>query len=260
MSYINMTKKKEIISISGTHERLLTLGLTENDARVYVHLLERGTAFGGSKIATALSLHRQYAHYSLEKLLRLGLIEEVPSGARVKYRALPPSYLTHLAKKQLADAEATARELDRISAVGAEQDFEVHRGTRQVWDFEERFVESLPHDETQYIIGGGADAFISFFGEEYERITETSRERNLYALYVGCPQEEAWLKRAHAANPKFEYRILPMLPQTSVQTAIRFESVTFYSFGNPPLVYIVKSKTVYEDYKKFFDMLWSMAK
>lgn len=239
---------------------LQPFGLTGNDSRVYIFLLERGQPFGGSKIAGRLELHRQYVHYSLQKLLTLGLIEEIQSGARTQYKALPPQYITHLAKRQLETAEHAARELSHISAIGADQDFEVFRGTKQVMDFEERLVHSLPEDETQYIIGGGAEFFISFFGDRYEEITHVAKGHGLKAQYVGCKEELSWLERAKAANKDFEYRILDAMPKTSVQTAIRFDSVTFYSFGNPPLVYIIKSKTVYEDYKKFFDMLWSMAK
>jgi predicted transcriptional regulator len=243
-----MTKKKHAISISGTHERLLSFGLTENDARIYVYLLERGTAFGGSKIATALLLHRQYVHYSLEKLLRLGLIEEVPSGARTKYRALPPSHLTHLAKKQLAEAEVAARELDRISAVGAEQDFEIYRGTKQVFDFEETVVHGLALDETQYIIGGGAETFIKFYGDRYEEISNVAASKRLRSKYVGCREETDWMKKASSVLDHFEYRVLETLPKTTVQTVIRFNAVTFYSLGNvPPLVYIIKSTEVAED-------------
>lgn len=241
-------------------ELLKPLGLTENDASVYIFLLERGQPFGGSKIAGRLELHRQYVHNSLQKLLTLELIEEIPSGVRTQYKALPPHYITSVAKKQLKSAERAARELQHISAVGGEQDFEVYRGTKQVLEFEESLVHSLPHDETQYIIGGGADAFISFFGDRYEEITSVAKEHGLKAKYVGSKEELPWLERAKKANKEFEYRILDAMPKTSVQTAIRLNSVTFYSFGNPPLVYIIKSKTVYEDYKKFFDMLWSMAK
>lgn len=241
-------------------DRLESLGLTENDSKVYVHLLERGASVAPSKIAGRLELHRQYVHYSLGKLLGLGLVEEVPVGARTQYKALPPRYLTSLAKKQLENAELAARELEKISTLGDEQDFEIYKGTRQVFEFEEQLVHSLPQGETQYIIGGGAEAFITFFGERYEEITHVAKEHGLKAKYIGTKEELPWLERAKAANKEFEYKILDAMPKTSVQTAIRFDSVTFYSFGNPPLVYIVKSKTVYDDYKKFFDMLWAMAK
>lgn len=244
------------------HTQLENLGLTENDAKVYLYLLERGTAFGGSKIAAALGLHRQYVHYSLQKLLQQVLIEEIPSGVRKKYKALPPQYLTHLAKKNLESAELVAKELDLISAIGAEQDFEVYRGTKQVLDFEVKLVDSLKEHEVQYIIGGGAEAFVNFFGDEYEPISNMAHAKHLKSKYVGAECEVAWLagRVADVFGNDFEYRVLPMLPKTIVQTVIRFDTVTLYTFGNPALVYFIKSKTVAADYKKFFDMLWNMAK
>ncbi len=255
-----MTNKK--VPKSTLHAQLENLGLTENDAKVYLYLLERGTAFGGSKIATALGLHRQYVHYSLQKLLGLELIEEVPSGVRSKYQALPPQYLTHLAKKNLENAERVAKELDLISAVGAEQDFEVYRGTKQVMDFELKLVESLKENEQQYIIGGGTGVFVKFFGDEYEPISEIAARKRLRTQYVGSPHDLPWLsgRVTGVFKDDFKYRILETLPQTIVQTAIRFDTVTLYTFGNPALVYFIKSKTVAADYKKFFDMLWNMAK
>ena len=251
-----LAKKEER---SGLNAMLSQFGLTDTDARIYILLLERGLSFGGSKIAARLSLHRQYVHNSLRKLLSLGLIEEIPVGARVQYKALPPQYLTSVARKQLENAERVAHELERISSVGAEQDFEVYRGTRQIFTFEEELVHSIKENETQYIIGGGAEAFITFYGDQYEPLSLVAKNKGLISKYVGCQEEIPWLNRAQAAHSKFEYRILPTLPKTIVQTVIRLDSVTFYTFGNPPLVYIVKSKTVADDYKKFFDMLWHMA-
>jgi len=241
------------------YDRLAHLGLTENDAKVYLFLLERGTQFGGSKIAARLSLHRQYVHNSIHKLLSLELIEAIPSGARMTYKALPPQYITRLAKMNMENANRVARELDKISAVGAEQDFEIYRGTKQVMDFEEQLVSNLKNNEDQYIIGGGSKAFIDFFDKQYEEMSRLAQSYSLHTKYVGCTAEISWLERAKKANKFFEYVIIDSLPETVVQTVVRFNSVTFYSFGNPPLVYILKSRVVAGDYKKFFDMLWNMA-
>ncbi len=240
---------------------LSQFGLTDTDTRVYIFLLERGTAFGGSKIAVVLGLHRQYVHASLQKLLRVEIIEEIQNGVRMKYKALPPQYLTRIAKKNLEDAERVAKELEALSAVGAGQDFEVYRGTKQVFDFEEKLVDNLKENEIQYIIGGGTETFVSFFGDEYERISKVAAQKRLRTQYVGGPQDVKWLEDRVKGVFKddFQVRILPTFPQTIVQTVIRFDTVTLYTFGNPALVYFIKSKTVAEDYKKFFDMLWGMA-
>lgn len=252
-----MTKNEEVQS--AYTDSLRSFGLTEKDTAVYLFLLERGIPFAGAKIAARFSFHRQYVYTSLKKLIDLQLVEQIDNSLRPKFQALPPQQLTHLAKKRLLEAEDTARELNLISAIGANQDFEIYRGARQVADFEENLVHNLPEGETQYIIGGGAEAFVSFFGERYEEVTAVAKDKKLTSRYVGCLQEKEWLERAKKANYRFEYRILPAMPKTIVQTAIRMDSVTFYSFGTPPLVSIVKSKTVYGDYKKFFEMLWNMG-
>lgn len=235
------------------------IGLTLNDSLVYLHLLEYGLALSGSKLATILKLHRQYVYNSIEKLQRLILIEAVNDGHRLKYKALPPTQVTKLVRKKLDDAEILEMELRNISTVGAEQDFEVYLGERQIYDFEERVVETLNPDTEQFIIGGASDHFIKFFGDQYKQFSGIAKDQKLRSKYVGCPEEEEWLKLAKASNPHFEYVILRTLPKTVVNTAVRFDTVTMYSFANPPLVYVIKSKVVADDYKKFFFMLWDMG-
>ncbi|MDB5187907.1 MAG: transcriptional regulator TrmB [Candidatus Kaiserbacteria bacterium] len=239
--------------------RLSEVGLNDNDSKVYIYLLQLGQIIGGSKIALQLGMHRQYIHTSLQKLIKLELVEEIPSGARNKYRALPPAHLERLAKSHLHNIQRVVRELNAISAIGAEQDFEIYRGINQVVEFEEELVHSLPPNTEQYIIGGGSKAFITFFGDRFEEITGDAATKGLKTMYVGAPDELPWLERAQKANKLFEYKIIETMPTTIVQMVIRLDSVTFCSYATPPLVYVVKSKAVYEDYRKFFDMLWNMA-
>lgn len=240
---------------------LVQLGLAERDARLYVFLLERGVPWAPSKIAQALALPRQYVHTSLLRLIELVLIEEVPTGGRRKYRALPPSYVTRLARERLVAAERTAVELEKISGIGATQDAEVYRGTRQVFDFEERLVDSLPEDGEQWIIGGSLEAFLNFFGDQYEPISQVAADKRLRSYYIASPYEVEGLATVVRGvfGEQFVVRVLPTMQKTIVATTIRFDTVTLYTFGAPPLVYFLKSPTVAADYKNFFIMLWDLA-
>lgn len=248
-------------NIQDISQALTQLGLTERDAGVYLFLLERGTPWAPSKIAQALALPRQYVHVSLVRLIDLVLVEEVPAGVRRKYRALPPSYVTRMAREQLVLAEKTAVELEKVSGIGATQDAEVYRGARQVMDFEERLVDSLPEDCEQWIIGGSLEAFLNFFGDQYEPVSRLAADKRLVSYYVASPCEVEGLSTVVKGvfGSRFHVRVLPTLPKTSVGTAIRFDTVTIYNFGVPPLVYFLKSPTMAADYKKFFMMLWDMA-
>ncbi|MEK7567630.1 MAG: helix-turn-helix domain-containing protein [Patescibacteria group bacterium] len=256
-----MTNKKEDNLINKKLSVMLeSVGLTTNDSTIYLYLLERGNSMSGSKLSIATGLHRQYVYNSLKKLEKFKLIESIRDKLRFKYRALPPLQVTKLARKKLDEAEEIEKELKLISNVGAEQDFEIYMGERQVFDFEEKVVNTLKSNSEQYIIGGASDHFIKFFGDQYKDFSGLAKDQKLHSRYVGCPEEEDWLKLAKEANPHFEYKILNTLPKTIVNTVVRFDTVTIYSFASPPLVYVIKSKIVADNYKKFFDMLWNIAK
>lgn len=239
-------------------EELATFGFTENDSSVYLYLLRKGTEVAGSKIASALGLHRQYVYNSLEKLLSLHVIENIKVGKRNVYKALPPYQLTKIAKRKLEQAEELEKQLNILSSVGHEQDFEVYVGERQVDDFEIEVLQNLKENDVQYIIGGSTQAFMEFFDDRYEEYADFAKKKKLVSYYVGCPNDEFYVMRAKKAQHEFHAKILPDLPKTLISTVVRFNTVTIYSFAKPQIVYVLKSKIVADDYKKFFDMLWNL--
>jgi sugar-specific transcriptional regulator TrmB len=254
MTTKKMKVEKPPLSVKG----LSDFGLTENDSNVYLYLLQKGTEVAGSKIANVLGLHRQYVYNSLEKLLGLHLIENITVGKRNVYKALPPYQLTKIAKQKLENAADLEKELNLLSTVGHEQDFEVYVGERQVDDFEINVLHNLKENDVQYIIGGSTQAFMEFFDNRYEEYADFARKKKLVSYYVGCPNDEPYVKRVKKAQYQFHAKILTDLPKTLISTVVRFDTVTIYSFAQPHIVYVLKSKIVADDYKKFFDMLWNL--
>ena len=261
MTYINMTNKNTQTNSANKKLTIMleSVGLTSNDSSVYLYLQERGSSISGSKIAFATKLHRQYVYNSLEKLTKLNLIESIKDGARFKYKALSPVQVTKLARRKLDEAEEIERELKTISTVGAEQDFEVYMGEKAVLEYETKLMQTLPDNTKQYIIGGSSDTFIQFFGDLYNEIAEVTSKKGLESYYVACKEEMPWPQEARKVQKSFRYKILHSLPKTAISTVVRNDTVGIYSMVTPPLIYVIKSKRVADDYKKFFDMLWEMA-
>lgn len=241
------------------HTLLGAFGLTQNDTAVYLHLIKAGDSVAVGKISIGTALHRQYVYNSIEKLEKLKLIEELKDGKRFKYKALPLYQIEKIAKEYIAKSKEAVHELSLISAVKDEQDIEYYLGERRVMDFEEDLIENLPENEVQYIIGGASEEFIRFFGKRYFDMAKVAKKKKLKSYFIGCEAEREWLHRAQKENPLFEFRILKGFPKTVVETVVRFDSVTIYNFAKPPLVYVIKSKVISQDYKKHFDMLWEMA-
>jgi hypothetical protein len=56
-----------------------------------------------------------------------------------------------------------------------------------------------------------------------------------------------------------QMRYFDNLPEGATHMVIRKDTVSFFSFLRPSLLYIIKSPVVASDYKKFFMVLWNMA-
>lgn len=235
---------------------LKDFGLTHNEALVYTYLLERGTEIGGSKIAFGTGLHRQYVYIAMEKLLDVGLIETVPSGKQKKYKAVSPSQIEKIAKRKIVEAEDIVKELNTFSAVGNEQNFEVLQGNKAIQQYEMDYAHRAENGDQEYIIGGSSNGFEVVMGDSLDEYIETKDGKRMKVFYIGGSGEET---ARYKEQKSFEARFLPGLPQKVTHMSIRKDEVVFYSFLNPPLVYVLRSKIVAEDYKSFFMMLWNIT-
>lgn len=239
--------------------RLENFGLTRAEALIYMYLLERGIEAGGSKIAIGTRLHRQYVYLALPKLIEQGLVEETAYGKQHKYRARPPIEIEKLGRKRALEAGELARELNQISNIGNEQDFEVIQGVRAIQQYETNLVRSADESWECYIIGGATHGYSKIMGEQLNDHLDLMREKKLSVKYLGHASEMSFYDQYIGVFENQEYRFMEKLPQGVTHLVVRHDSVSFYSFLNPPLVYVIKSSIVAQNYKAFFDMLWKMA-
>jgi predicted transcriptional regulator len=254
-----MTLKSGKTNTDPLLKELESFGLSRNEAVVYVSLLRFGKELGGSKLALLTGIHRQYVYLTLEKLIETGLVIRVESGKRHKYKAVAPKFLQKIAEERVQYAGMLAEKLNQISALDHEQEFEIYEGDAQVKNFERRFLQNLPEGETQYIISGASENFLDYFGDEYTLHATLAKDKKLTSYYVGAYEEIEPLTEAHRLNPNFHFRFLKGIPTGVTSTVVRMNTVTIYSLAKPALVYIIKSRVVSAEYKKYFDLMWGLA-
>ena len=257
-----MTLKKTIkikANESPLTERLVSFGLSDPEARIYVYLLERGSETGGSKIALATGLHRQYVYLAIPQLIKRGLVEEVPHGKQNRYIARPPVEIEKIGRKRALMAGDLARDLNAISNIGNEQDFEVIQGKRAIQQYEMDYVERSLDGDEEFIIGGASSGFSAVMEDTLGEYLSEKQRKNIHVKYIGGPSEVGLYQKYIGVYKNQEYRFMQKLPEGVTHMVIRRDSVSFFSFLNPPLVYVVKSSLVAENYKQFFMMLWEMV-
>ena len=237
---------------------LESFGLTENEARVYVYLLERGVEIGGSKIAIGAKLHRQYIYTALPELLSLGLVEQVTHGKQSKYKARPPSELEKIAKRRLLQTSDLVQSLNTVSTVDHEQDFEMYIGDRAIQQYEYDWIQSVKEPQEQYILGGNLAGFAKLMGESLDEYLLSEKRKFTKTYYIGNVHEQDFYKK-YMSNSDMQTRFFENLPEGATHMVIRKDTVSFFSFLRPSLLYVIKSEVVARDYKQFFMMLWNKA-
>lgn len=254
-----MTNKKQPVENQTLIEELAVWGLSRPEAEVYVYLLQKTGESGGSKIALGTGLHRQYVYIALERLLALGLVESVPFGKHKKYKARSPLEIEKITRKKSLAASDLAHELNKISAIHNDQDFEVLQGAKQIQKYEIDYAYENAEGEEEYILGGNSEGFAALMGDELTEYLTEKNKKKIKTLYLGSENERDFYKTSIGLFPNQEYRFMKELPQGVTHMVVRKDTVLFFSFLTPPLVYVIKSQTVAENYKQFFMMLWNIA-
>lgn len=246
--------------VSPLVETLAAWGLSRAEAEVYVYLLQRIGETGGSKIAVGTGLHRQYVYTALEKLLDMGLVEAIPIGKHRKYKARSPFEIEKITRKRSIQANDLVHELNKISAVHSEQDFEVLQGAKSIQQYEMDYVYENGGGEEEFIIGGHSKGFLDLMGDHLEEYIQEKRRKGIKVYYLGSESEKALYEENMSLYSNQEHRFMTGLPEGVTHMVIRKKTVSFWSFLTPPLVYVIKSEAVAADYRRFFLMLWNLAR
>jgi predicted transcriptional regulator len=253
-----MTKRKRQ-QINPLVEMLSVWGLSKVEAEVYVYLLQRTGETGGSKIAVGTDLHRQYVYVALEKLTDKGLVEAVIFGKYKKYKARSPLEIEKITRKRNIATSDLVHELNKVSVIHHDQDFDVLQGVKQIQQFEMDYVFESESGEEEFIIGGHSKGFFDLMGDQLAEYIEEKERKTIKVHYLGSMDEKPIYEKNISSYGNQQYRFMSGLHEGVTHMVIRKNSVSFWSFLTPPLVYVIKSETVASDYHKFFMMLWNMA-
>ncbi len=238
-------------------KRLADLGFSRAESLVYVYLLERGTKTGVAKIAIGTKIHRQQIYLTIPSLLETGLLEEVVEGKISKYKARPPQHLERVARKKMVIAEDLARELQKISKIGNEQDFEVVVGEQGFRNYEVQRSAALPQGSSQFIIGVQSDRYLNITEDIRDEYSLNLTERGIKTYYLGGEEAPAIYD---SITYHFERRTLANLKLQYMSIVISEGRIAFYGNVDPISIYTIHSDKIAEDYKQFFMLLWGMAK
>jgi len=238
---------------------LKEIGLTETEIKVYLALLSYGTTSAG-KLVEETGLYRKNLYDSLNKLIEKGLISYVIENKIKFFQAKSPENLEKYLDEKKAKIEEQKQEVQNtisemtsiFKKAPAEIESEIYRGIEGIKTI---LKECLNYKEVLFIgATGDVENRLPYFWPHYNK----KREK------LKCKWK---LLLVHEAKNKpitqsqyYEYKILPEILSGLNVIYIYGDYVANVLWLEKPLAFVIKHKTLANNYRKYFDFIWKTIK
>src|SRR3989338_2846609 len=238
---------------------LSKIGLTKNEAKVYLTLLDLGTAQAG-QITEKSGVHRRNVYDSIDRLMEKGLISFVIANNKKLFSPVNPKRFLELIDEKKFELDGLKSDFQKILP-----ELELRTTLKERHDV--RFFKGVEGLKTVFedIIRTGKDYIGYGPGQQLEKVL-----KHYFRLFV--------IKRVNAKirlrliydeasrkilkkNPLSDLRYMP--DQYSSRAALRIygDKVAILLLSEEePLAIVIKNKAIAEGYRKYFEVMWKAAK
>jgi len=230
---------------------LKDVGLSEGEIKVYLALLKLG-AVPVNRIKEETGLHRTTIYDFLEKLINKGLVSYVIENNVKIYKATKPTKLLEFLKEKEERLKEVLPELLALSKSEKEEiSVEVYRGKE---GFKTFYNDVLKTKED--VVGFGVDEgkFKEKFPIIMEQYFKRAKEANIHERALAEEGSKFLFEKGIT-----RYRFISKEFFNPTPTSVYGDKVAIIIW-KPLTVIMIKNKDLADSYKKYFELLWRVAK
>jgi sugar-specific transcriptional regulator TrmB len=249
-------------------EELQRLGLNKSEAKVYLALLEMGSASAGP-ITDKSQVSPSKIYGILEKLLQKGLVSYIIKAKTKVYTAASPQKLKEYLEQEKQEIskredllEKMLPKLKRAQKLAEEkQEAEIFVGFPAMKNAYFTMYDAAKKGDEHLVFLRAAEEegkpeAVLFFNRLHKKSVEIGLRRKL--LSRDTPQARKLFKKgAYAKRKGDEVRFIDICPEG---INILNDFVLFMHLAEKPICLLVTSRQMADDYRKLFYEMWGKAK
>lgn len=235
-------------------ESLRSIGLSQNEAKIYMALLELGPSLIG-KVCGRTKIHRRNVYDSIEMLKDKGFVSSTIINNRNVFEAVNPKRILDIIDEKKASIQTILPQL--LSSQNKKQaSVRVYSGLngRKVI-----FEDKLNYQGEQYVLGAHKPSKrSSLFIENYHK-RRILKKIPLKMLFINNEKESA---RKFKRYKLTQVRLLPDKFSSPIAINI-YGNNTAILMGSDtmePISILIEDKELSDDFKTYFRMLWQISK
>ncbi len=233
---------------------LQDIGLTSAETRVYLAVLELGSSLAG-EISKKTGMHRRSIYDAVERLLQKGLIAFVKKNNRKYFQADHPQKLLLQLKEKEHNLTALLPELALKYSLSKErQEASIFTG---VQGLKAIFNDQIQEQKEILVFGASTDVntILQYYLPHYEN-ARIRHQIPVKIIYDESARNDIHLKKSQLLQVRF----IPQAYRSPSSTNIYGDNVAILLWSDEPLAILIKNKRIAEAYRKFFALMWKIAK
>ncbi|MBM3232954.1 TrmB family transcriptional regulator [Candidatus Pacearchaeota archaeon] len=242
-------------------EELIRLGLSKNEAIIYLFLLKNPNITTGLIIKeTGISNSRVYE--SLNSLILKGLVNYTVQKEGKYFNASPPEKFLEKEEERIKQIEILVPELKKIKE---EKKFRtntaIYEGFEGFKTAFQKIIDDCPKEDTIYILGFSEQQYakesLRTFLTNMNLRSQQKRQR-LKILLDSSTKEILGKDREKEKNTEVRYMPKGYINPSAID--IFQDCVYIFLWEEKPFVFMIKNERIAESFKQYFNFLWKLAK
>lgn len=227
---------------------LKAAGLTGNESKVYLALLDNGPSLAGI-ISRKTGLHRRTVYDTCDMLIKKGLIGYILKNNRRVFEASNPSRIIDIIEEKknmiLPLMDTLTAKFNSTKEKSETNFYTGKEGLKTVFEDQLNAKEIL-------IIGASPKAYdiLQFYFKWYDK-KRKSRKINVKIIATDKKVKNI---------PLAEIRYLPEKYSNPVAVNIYGDKTAIILWAKNPLAIVIKEKEIADSYRKYFELMWNVAK
>lgn len=240
---------------------LESVGLSGNEVKVYLALLDLGSALAG-EITKKSGVNRTNVYDTLNRLTERGLVSYVIKANRKYFEAANPDRLI----KYLDEKEQEIKnKKDLIASIlqELENKRKLSREPQESTIYKSRkglksVAEEVLNTRKPIFIFGAEGKFVELFTHYAEQWHMKRGQLNIPLKIIF--NERLREIKSKSSFPKCQMRFNTNIYETPATTWIFGDKIAIIVWSEQPLITLIRSKEVAESYKQFFNIMWNDSK
>jgi sugar-specific transcriptional regulator TrmB len=229
-------------------EKLKSAGLTTNESKVYLTLIDLGSSLAG-QIARKAGMHRRSVYDTTEMLISKGLIGYITKNNKKLFSPTSPKRFLEILQEKENNLQSIVADLEKKYESTKNEDetlfFNGINGLKSVF-------ESQLEEKEILILGANENAsdILKFYFNWYNK---KRIKKKILTKIITTSKNLARMKNV-------EMKFLPKKYENPVAINIYGNTTAIIHWSKNPQAIVIKSKEITNGYKKYFDVMWNVAK